>query len=435
MKRNWIVVSLWAGWSFSVFGQKSLDDCIRYAWENNPRLKNALIKEKDARTDYIKAMSRFLPYISAQAETGRSIGRSVNPETNIYTKDSYNQGAIGLDVKLSLFEGFTRINRLQQTRWLQKEKEWEYIVRKNELAYQVTEAYYRVVLDNKLLELAIEQLRLGEHYMKQAEIFFELGLKSASDLQEVKARYQGDLFRFCSCEKNSQMSLLDLKERLGMKKEEPLSVSLALTESPMGLSSSLVTERIYRQSIQVLPAYKRMEMWEQAAREDFAVALGQLSPTIYARFSWNSNYYNSMFSMEQLRDNRNKYVGIGISFPILNNLDRYTSIKKKKLSMQQVQNCIEEEKIHLRNEVERLILSLRAGWEKHRLAVLQTDAEKQVLKETEKKWEEGLVSQFQLMESRNRYLTAKAEQINARLQYELTLRLAIYYQTGTFIKD
>ena len=61
--------------------------------------------------------------------------------------------------------------------------------------------------------------------------------------------------------------------------------------------------------------------------------------------------------------------------------------------------------------------------------MLQVQAETQVLKETERKWEEGLVSVFQLMESRNRLLSAKAEQVRTRLQYELALRLADYYRT------
>ncbi len=37
------------------------------------------------------------------------------------------------------------------------------------------------------------------------------------------------------------------------------------------------------------------------------------------------------------------------------------------------------------------------------------------------------------MEARNRLLAAKAEKIRVRLQYELTSRLAMYYQTGSFI--
>ena len=113
-----------------------------------------------------------------------------------------------MDVTLSLFEGFTRINRLRFTRLVQKEKEWSRLAKQNELAYQVVEAYYKVVLDEKLLQLAEEQLLLGKRYLKQTETFLTLGLRSASDLQEVKARHQGDVFRYSSYAKNRKMSLL-----------------------------------------------------------------------------------------------------------------------------------------------------------------------------------------------------------------------------------
>lgn len=433
MKNNLLIVCVLSGLSLPILGQSTLNDCIHYAWEHNPGFKNTDIDVKEARTDYRAAMGKFLPNISIQAEVGRHIGRSVDPDTNGYTADSYNQGTVGMDITLSLFEGFARINRLRYTHWAKKEKEWSGLAKQNELAYQVVDAYYKAVLDKKLSELAAEQLRLGERYLKQTEVFMELGLKSASDLQEVKARHQGDVFRYRSYEKNQQMSFLYLKEILGMKEADTLSVSLSGVEDiPLSIPQADM-EGLYLQSVHVLPDYKRMEMWEKAARKEYAVALGQFSPTIFARFSWGSDFYNSLFSLHQLRDHWNKYIGVGISFPILSGLDRYAGARKKRLNLLHVQNSIEEEKLHLRTETERIILSLHSGWEEHRQAVLQVTAETQVLKETERKWEEGLVSVFQLMEARNRLLAAKAEKVRVKLQYELTSRLAMYYQTGTFI--
>lgn len=433
MKNNLLIVCVLSGLSLPILGQSTLDDCIHYAWEHNPGFKNIDIDVKEARTNYRAAMGKFLPNISIQAEVGRHIGRSVDPDTNGYTADSYNQGTVGMDITLSLFEGFARINRLRYTHWAKKEKEWGGLAKQNELAYQVVDAYYKAVLDKKLSELAAEQLRLGERYLKQTEVFMELGLKSASDLQEVKARHQGDVFRYRSYEKNQQMSFFYLKEILGMKEADTLSVSLSGVEDvPLSIPQADM-EGLYLQSVYVLPDYKRMEMWEKAARKEYAVALGRFSPTIFARFSWGSDFYNSLFSLHQLRDHWNKYIGVGISFPILSGLDRYAGARKKRLNLLRVQNSIEEEKLHLRTETERIILSLHSGWEEHRQAVLQVTAETQVLKETERKWEEGIVSVFQLMEARNRLLAAKAEKVRVKLQYELTSRLAMYYQTGTFI--
>ena len=60
---------------FACVWQSTLDDCIRYAWEHNPGFKNIRIDVKEARTDYVAAMGKFLPHVSVQAEVGRHIGR------------------------------------------------------------------------------------------------------------------------------------------------------------------------------------------------------------------------------------------------------------------------------------------------------------------------------------------------------------------------
>lgn len=105
MKNNLIIVCLLSSLSLPVCGQSTLDDCIRYAWEHNPGFKNIRIDVKEARTDYVAAMGKFLPHVSVQAEVGRHIGRSVDPDTNGYTADSYNQGTIGMDILFLYLKG------------------------------------------------------------------------------------------------------------------------------------------------------------------------------------------------------------------------------------------------------------------------------------------------------------------------------------------
>ena len=68
MRNNLIIVCLLSGLSLPVCGQSTLDDCIRYAWKHNPGFKNVQIDVKKARTDYVAAMGKFLPYVSVQAE-------------------------------------------------------------------------------------------------------------------------------------------------------------------------------------------------------------------------------------------------------------------------------------------------------------------------------------------------------------------------------
>ena len=134
--------------------ERSLDECIRIAWKQNPSLRNSGIDIKEARMDYISSVASFLPRVSVSAEAGRNFGRSIDPNTNGYTNDTFDEGTVGLDMTLSLFEGFTRINRVRFEKMNRNRSEWALKERRNELACQVTDAYYKLLLEERMLDLS-----------------------------------------------------------------------------------------------------------------------------------------------------------------------------------------------------------------------------------------------------------------------------------------
>ena len=383
--------------------------------------------------DYIASVGAFLPHIVVNAETGKRFGRSLDPDTNGYTSESFEEGTVGLDMTLSLFEGFSRINQVRFRKMNKERSEWELKEKQNELAYQVTDAYYKLILERKLLDLALEQSRLSERYLKQTEVFVELGLKSASDLQEVKARREGDIYRYQSRENSSRIALLHLKQLMNIQPGDTLAILDTITASQLPPYSVSTVETLYAQSIEILPSIRMIDLKQKAAHKEYAIAGGAFSPSVFARFTVGSNYYNTAFSARQLRDNIGKYVGVGISFPLLSGLQRLTNQRKLKLNMYRLKNEEELEKQQLYTDIEQTLLSLHTGYSEHQQALSQLDAETLVLKESERKWEEGLISVFQLMEARNRFIAAKAELVRVRLQIEMMMKLEKYYRQGTFL--
>lgn len=404
------------------------------AWKQNPFLRNNAIDIKEARTDYAAAVGKYLPRIVANAESGKRFGRSIDPDTNGYTDKTFEEGTVGLDMTLSLFEGFSRINEVRFRKMNRELSEWELKDKQNELAYQVTDAYYKLILEGKLLNLALEQSRLSERYLKQIETFVELGLKSVSDLQEVKARREGDVYRYQSRANSCRLALLHLEQLMNLQPGDTLVIQDTIAE-PDRLPSLLVpsADVLYGQSLETLPAMRMMGLKQKAARKEYAMAGGAFSPSVYARFTVGSNFYNTAFSTQQLRDNIGKYIGIGISFPLLSGLERLTNQRKLKLNLYRLKNEEESEKQRLYTDIEQTLLSLHAGYMEHRQVLQQLNAETLVLKESERKWEEGLISVFQLMEARNRFISAKAELVRVRLQVEMMKKLEKYYREGTFL--
>ena len=255
--------------------------------------------------------------------------------------------------------------------------EWALKERRNELACQVTDAYYKLLLEERMLDLALEQSRLSERYLKQTEAFVELGLKSVSDLQEVKARREGDIYRYQTRQNGCRLALLRLKQLLNLHAEDTLAVQDTINYELLSAYPLPQTEELYTQSLVAMPSMRMMELRQRAARKEYAMAGGKFSPTVFARFSMASRYLDG-FSTKQLNDNLGKYIGIGISIPLLSGLERLTTLRKHKLNIFRLRNEEELQKQQLYTEVEQTVLSLRSGYDEFRQVLQQFRAEELV---------------------------------------------------------
>ena len=184
-----------------------------------------------------------------------------------------------------------------------------------------------------------------------------------------------------------------------------------------------------------------MRLRERVSRKSLALASGAFFPSVKAEFSLYSGYYDTgrdeqgggVPMKEQLKNNMNKYIGVSVSLPLFSGLSRLTGVRKERFRLRRIQNENEQQRLGLYKEIDDACLSLRAAIEEHGLALEQLRASSIMLKESEEKWEEGMISVFELMEKRNLYIMAKAELSRVRLQYALKRRLVEFYRTGSFV--
>lgn len=102
--------------------------------------------------------------------------------------------------------------------------------------------------------------------------------------------------------------------------------------------------------------------------------------------------------------------------------------------MQQVRNENEQQRLSLYKEMHDTYFSFRATSDERLRADEQLRAAAITWEESEEKWKEGMVSVFELLEKRNRYMQAKAEVVRTGLQHDLKSRMVRFYQAGTFLE-
>lgn len=420
----------------------TVDSCIHYAIERNLALQNLRLDIRIAHENQTEAIGSLLPSVSTSGTVGKRMGRSVDPKTNQYTTSSFLESTMGIDISLPLFDGFQRINRIQFARLNKQLSNVTTQAEENRMAFEVVDAYYMYIFDRKMHALATEQRKLGERYHRQMLAYVELGLRSPADLQEVEARLQSDIYQETVKKKTEALSLLALKALLQLSASDTLLIACCdtdATEPP--LSTDYAATAVYAESETALPEFRMMALRERTALKSLALATGALAPSIRADFSLYSSYYDTERRADgktvpfgrQLKNNWNKYLGLRVSLPIFSGLSRLTAIRKERFRLQQVRNENARQRIALQKEIADACLSLQASAAEWRQAALQLKALSATLKTNEEKWAEGMVSVFELMEQRNRYISAKTELTRTRLQYDLKHRMVTFYRTGSFL--
>lgn len=420
----------------------TVEECMRYAVEHNFRIRNRRLDSKMARTDVAAGYGDFLPSIQITGASGKREGRSVDPRTNQYTSESFLENSFGLNLSLSLFEGFARINRLQFYKLNGKMSAFTEKMEENGVAFRVLEAFYCYCFDEKLYELAMKQRKQSERYYEQMLAYIDLGLRSRSDLQEVKARLQADIYQETVKSNNCRLSLLTLKDLMGLKDTDTLSVSVADGQGTPDASLSLSLDDLCASAESSLPEFNVMKMREEASHELVAVACGSLWPSVRMEFNLDSGYYDTEKEesgktvpfCEQWNNNKSRYIGVCVSLPLFDGLSRLKNIRKEKLRLQQVRNENEQQRLSLYKEMHDTYFSFRATSDERLRADEQLRAAAITWEESEEKWKEGMVSVFELLEKRNRYMQAKAEVVRTGLQHDLKSRMVRFYQAGTFLE-
>lgn len=422
--------------------QLTLEGCIGQALKLNPGLAVQRLEKRIARDEQLAAWGELMPEVTTEARLGKRSGKAIDPGTNLFATQDFVEGALNLDIAIPLFEGFTRLNKIAFQRFNRERNEWNVIKQENEVAFEVMEAFYQVLFQQQLCELAQEQRQLSERYVQQTAELVKEGVKAPVDLQEMKARLSSDTYQETVRKNTWQVALLELKQLIWMKPEDSLQIVFSEREIEPMREWNLAA-RVYEQARQFLPEFQLMELNREISRKSVALERGKLVPSLKGNIGVYTGYYDTEKNAngqvispgKQLDNNLNKYFGVTLSLPLLTGLQNFAGLRKSKTRLQQTEYTIKMQQQQLYIEIEKACLSLAASVDETVYADGMQRSEKQILEQMEEKWNEGLVSVFELMEARNRYFVSRAEVVRTRLQYSIKRKTMDFYQGKPWVKN
>lgn len=419
-----------------------LRQCISYALENNPAYINKAIESEITKESYRQSIRNFLPGVSGGSSANKQYGRSIDPTTNTFVNHDFFSMNFYIDPQLEIFQGFTRINRVkfQKLQYLISREEIKQ--KEIEIAFAIMNQYYDLLYFTGLYDIVQEQVRLSSLNLDKINKMIGLGLKSESDLLEIKAQQATELYQLMMARNQYDLALLSLKSLMNWPVEKELIIENELLD--FTIDNLPTTEVIYQSALQHMPTVIKAAFDIEAAGREIDIARGRLAPFLtvggglYTNFAELSEMGNSS-SMpgnsvgyarsfrEQWSQNMAKSIYMSIQIPLFNRWSGISNLKQAKRVKSIAENSEKEEQQRLYRLVSEDIQQYKSLQKEQILLETKRDALAEAYSIAEKKLEQGLISVIEFYTAKNQLAQSENEWVRTVLQIKVKEKTIRFY--------
>lgn len=419
----------------------TLRECMEYAVSNSTQVRIQQSKNDDARLDRRDAiLEAFTPSAEGNSYGYYRWGRSIDPETNTYlTTTSFNQG-FSVSAGFTIFNGFSAINNLKIARTSMSMGISQEQQERDKVCLATIEAYFNVIYYTKLAEILTEQVENARNAVRLAERQEELGSKGYADVVQMKADLADREYELTTATNNRDNAMITLEDVMYWPADEKLTIDPELSSIQTGASSPAADD-IIANAVRSMPSVLIAKGSMDNALRSLNTAKWQFLPTLGLYGGWSTSYYTypgqtgykATPYWDQFKNNGGEYVQLSLNIPIYDRLQKHTALAKKRNAYQRASLEYDKSLRDVESEVRRAIQD-RDGAESALLqAERRADVYDEAFKLNARKFEQGLISSIEYNTASSNYLKAKAERLNAELQYQLKRRVVEYYNGVSYI--
>lgn len=417
----------------------TLNDCMSYAVEHSPSVRQQDYTNRNYRQEYIASVASLVPSVSGSVGASSSFGRSVDPETNTYTDVSNLSNSYSLSGQMPVFAGLSGINTVRAARVMHLMGVEELQQAKDDVALKTMRAYFDVVYYAESVRLAGEQLETSNATLTKSRKLLELGLKSAADVAEVESQCASDDYLLTQQENALALARITLAEVMNYPADLPLEIDTDIAiETPSGALplAEVVDYALDHHAKAQIAAYDARQQKLQ-----YSATKGRLYPSIYLGGGYSTNFFMNLDDrslypsfQNQFKDNRGYYVSASLNIPIFGGLSRRTSVNRARNNWHIAEQRRDQTLRALQSEVAQAYQQMLGTGKEFVQATKKSAAADLAYKAVAGKYERGMVPALDLQTAANNLLQARSDRLRARLQYIVYTRLVEYYNGEPLIR-
>ena len=410
----------------SLLNSADLQNCIQYALENQPSIKQSLIDESIANQEIKSKLADWFP----QLNFNFNFQHNYKLQTSVFQGNTVHFGVVNTSAaQFSLTQTiFDRDVLLASTTAGDVRKQTEESAAENKIivVVNVSKAFYAALLAQNQIDLINEDITRLTQSEKDTYNQYKAGVVDKTDymratiaLNNAKAEQKQD-------EELLKTSYANLKEQMGYppNSELKLNYDTAKMEEDIFIDTTQTIDSKNRIEYQLLQTEKRLQEANLHYYE------WSFIPTLSAFGNYNFNFLNDELSKLYSQNYPSAYVGLQLSFPIFQGGKRFQEIEQANLELEKYDYDFESLENSISTQYVQALASYKSNLNNFLSQKENLNLAKDVYNTIELQYKSGVKSYLEVITAETDLRTTQVNYINALYQV-LSSKLDVQRALGT----
>lgn len=445
----------------------SLQKAVDYALEHNLQVKLSALNAEVSKINLRENRAAQLPNLTGNVSESYNTGRSIDPFTNNFVEQKIWATNTSLNSNVTLFSGFQVQNQIQQGRINLQASEADLAKAKNDMILNIVTAYMQVLFNDELLTTAKLNLSTSQSQALRTEKLYKAGSVAETNLLEINAQVASDELNVINAQNNKDIAELNLMQLLDLQDKSNFEVEKPQMSEPDQSVITFNAESVFETAQQTQPEIKAADLKARAAMKGVDVARGAYYPRLILAGSITTGYSSARQSTtfagivnspstfyldpnggspttiytptptfissdypfgKQFSDNIGRSVSLNLSVPIFNRFQARYAVQRSLVNVRTAELNLQIEKNTLRKKVEQAFADATAAQKKYVAAKKQLESFEKAFKNSEIRFNNGILNSTDFNVSKNNFIKAQSDIIQAKYDYTFKLKILDFYQ-------
>lgn len=407
----------------------SLEECIKYAIDNNIQIKQQAIQTEIQKNALDLSKFQLLPTLNGQAQYSYSKGHA-SDQTSYKFFNSVKSDYFYLGGSMPVFKGLQNYNTIEKNKYLvlAGEQDLKYI--SNNVALNVALAYLQILLNKELVTANQNQLDITLQQIEKTRKLVDAGSVAMGNLLQIEAQAGQEELSLITQKNALETSLLTLTQFLELKTPAGFEVNTPqINVDPNAIITGNIDE-IYEIAQKNRPEIKGSELRLKASEYSLKTAKGGRSPIISLNYSTNTQYTsNSEASFSsQLKNFRSDGFNVGLNIPILNGWQVNKNISNSKLNLETSQYDLDATQKQLYKNIQQAYTDAVASLKKYNVSLKAIASTEESFRYTEQKFNVGMVTPVDYNAAKTQLLKSQSDMAQAKYEFIFKTKVLDFYK-------